>query len=201
VVCVDEKTQIQALRRPVPGLGMLSGLDRRREWEYQRDGTVNLLVTYTLMTGRLWGRVLLKNDHGHFIATWTSTWPPCPGRSGAFIAFSTTAPRTLRRRPRLGWPHRQVVWCSLHAGACVLGEPGRTGAERLQPSVLAGSRQRKSRRAHRAHRAGTRGIQPAQRASVHVVIHSTCNAPVALSTDFGNGALELTGVTKDINDT
>jgi DDE superfamily endonuclease len=83
VVCVDEKTQIQALRRPAPDLGMLSGFDRRREWEYQRDGTVNLLVTYTMMTGRLWGRVLLKNDHGHFIDSMNE--------------YLATVPRTIRR--------------------------------------------------------------------------------------------------------
>ncbi len=83
VVCVDEKTQIQALRRPVPDLVMLSGLDRRREWEYKRDGTVNLLVTYTPITGRLWGRVLPKNDHSHFIE--------------GFEAYLAEVPRTIRR--------------------------------------------------------------------------------------------------------
>ena len=83
VICVDEKTQIQALRRPTPDLGMLSGRDRRREWEYKRDGTVNLLVTYTLMTGRLWGRVLLKNDAVHFI-----------DRMDEYLA---TVPRSIRR--------------------------------------------------------------------------------------------------------
>jgi transposase len=82
VVCVDEKTQIQALRRPVPDLGMLSGRDRRREWEYQRDGTVNPLAVYTLMTGRVWGRVLLKNDHAHFIESMDE--------------YLTTVPRTIR---------------------------------------------------------------------------------------------------------
>ena len=80
---MDEKTQIQVLRRPGPDLGMLSGRDRRREWEYKRDGTVNLLVTYTLMTGRLWGRVLLKNDHAHFI--------------DSMDEYLTTVPRTIRR--------------------------------------------------------------------------------------------------------
>jgi hypothetical protein len=83
VVCVDEKTQIQALRRPGPDQGMLSGRDRRREWEYKRDGTVNLLVTYMLMTGRLWGRVLRKNDHAHFI--------------DSMDEYLTTVPRTIRR--------------------------------------------------------------------------------------------------------
>jgi hypothetical protein len=83
VVCVDEKTQIQALRRPAPDLGMLSGHDRRREWEYRRDGTVNLLAIYTLMTGSLWGRILVKNDAAHFIA--------------CMDEYLTSAPRTIRR--------------------------------------------------------------------------------------------------------
>lgn len=83
VVCADEKTQIQALRRLVPDLPMLSGSDRRREWEYARDGTVNLLATYTPITGRLWGRVLPKNDHDHFIE--------------GFEAYLAEVPRTIRR--------------------------------------------------------------------------------------------------------
>ncbi len=82
VVCVDEKTQIQALRRSVPDLPMRPGHDRRREWEYQRDGTVNLLVTYTPRTGSVWGRVLPKNDHGHFIE--------------GMEAYLATLPRTIR---------------------------------------------------------------------------------------------------------
>jgi hypothetical protein len=82
VVCVDEKTQIQALRRSVPDVPMRPGQDRRREWEYRRDGTVNLLVTYTPITGSLWGRVLPKNDHGHFIE--------------GMEAYLATLPRTIR---------------------------------------------------------------------------------------------------------
>jgi len=138
VVCVDEKTQIQALRRPVPDLGMLSGLDRRREWEYKRDGTVNLLITYTLMTGRLWGRVLPKNDHSHFIES--------------LEAFLVEVPRTIRRihcildngsshiaKDTQAWLACAGRSCgiSLYAGARVLGESSRTRAERLQPPVLA----------------------------------------------------------------
>jgi len=82
VVCVDEKTQIQALRR-VPDLPMRPGQDRRREWEYERDGTVNLLVTYTPITGRVWGRVLPTNDHRHFIE--------------GLEAYLFEVPRTIRR--------------------------------------------------------------------------------------------------------
>ena len=82
VVCVDEKTQIQALRRRVPDVPMRPGQDQRREWEYQRDGTVNLLVTYTPITGAVWGRVLPKNDHDYFIE--------------GLEAYLATLPRTIR---------------------------------------------------------------------------------------------------------
>jgi hypothetical protein len=68
VVCLDEKTQIQALRRPVPDLPMAPGRDLRREWEYTRDGTVNLLLTYLPVTGHVWGRILERNDHDHLLA-------------------------------------------------------------------------------------------------------------------------------------
>lgn len=83
VVCLDEKTQIQALRRPLPDLPMRPGQDRRREWEYKREGTVNLLVAYLPITGTLWSRVLPKNDHDHFIE--------------AVEAQLAQIPRTIRR--------------------------------------------------------------------------------------------------------
>jgi len=68
LICVDEKTQIPARGRPAPDLGMRPGRDLRREWEYVRHGTVNLLVAYRPLTGTLWGRLLPKNDHHHFVA-------------------------------------------------------------------------------------------------------------------------------------
>jgi len=83
VVCLDEKTQIQALRRPLPDLGMRPGRDLRREWEYKREGTVNLLMTYVPITGRVWGQVVPKNDHPHFLE--------------ALSAFLAEIPRTIRR--------------------------------------------------------------------------------------------------------
>jgi len=82
VVCLDEKTQIQALHRP-PDWPMRAGQDRRREWEYRRDGTVNLLIIYTLMTGAVWGRPVLKNDHVHF--------------TERLDEYVTSVPRTIRR--------------------------------------------------------------------------------------------------------
>jgi transposase len=67
VVCLDEKPNIQALGRTIPDLPPAPGYALRRDWEYVRHGTVNLLVIYNLLTGQLWGRVLAHNDAAHFI--------------------------------------------------------------------------------------------------------------------------------------
>lgn len=67
VVCLDEKPNIQALGRTIPDLPPAPGYALRRNWEYVRHGTVNLLVIYNLLTGQLWGRVLARNDAAHFI--------------------------------------------------------------------------------------------------------------------------------------
>jgi len=67
VVCLDEKTQIQALGRPYPDLPMRPGQDLCRAWEYVRHGTVNFLVVLQPLTGALWGRILARTDHEHFL--------------------------------------------------------------------------------------------------------------------------------------
>ncbi|MHB8345509.1 MAG: hypothetical protein ACYDED_14925 [Ferrimicrobium sp.] len=41
VLCVDEKTQIQALNRTQPMLGMQPGVPLRRTTEYKRNGISN----------------------------------------------------------------------------------------------------------------------------------------------------------------
>jgi hypothetical protein len=44
VLCVDEKSQIQALDRTQPALPMLPGTPERRAWDYIRHGTTSLFA-------------------------------------------------------------------------------------------------------------------------------------------------------------
>jgi transposase len=53
VVCVDEKTGIQALERAAPTLSMQPGLDERREFEYIRHGTTCLTANFEVATGEI----------------------------------------------------------------------------------------------------------------------------------------------------
>lgn len=57
VVCVDEKTGIQALGRKHPGRPAVPGRDGRREFEYLRRGTRCLLAGFSPHTGQVYGDV------------------------------------------------------------------------------------------------------------------------------------------------
>ena len=52
VLCVDEKSQIQALDRSQPVLPMLPGLPERRTHDYVRHGLTTLFAALDVATGR-----------------------------------------------------------------------------------------------------------------------------------------------------
>src|SRR5579884_4228979 len=61
VLCVDEKSQIQALDRSQPILPMLPGTPERATHDYKRHGTSSLYAALDLTTGKVIGR--LHNRH------------------------------------------------------------------------------------------------------------------------------------------
>jgi DDE superfamily endonuclease len=65
-VALDEKPSLQVLEPIAPGQRMRPGQIERREFEYRRHGTVNLLTGLTLYTGRIWAECLERNDGAHF---------------------------------------------------------------------------------------------------------------------------------------
>lgn len=66
VIAVDEKPGIQVLERAAAKQAMRPGQIERHEFEYERHGTINLLVGLTLFNGRMWAECLDKNDGEHF---------------------------------------------------------------------------------------------------------------------------------------
>lgn len=67
LICVDEKPNIQALSRLKPAQKMSPGQIARYEFEYKRQGTVNLLVALNVFNGKIWACCLEANNHEHFI--------------------------------------------------------------------------------------------------------------------------------------
>jgi transposase len=55
VLCVDEKSQIQALDRTAPVLPMLPGTPQRATHDYRRSGTSSLYAALDLTTGKVLG--------------------------------------------------------------------------------------------------------------------------------------------------
>jgi transposase len=61
IICVDEKTSIQALERRYLDLPMRPGLPVRREFEYIRHGTLALMGAFDVRRGKLFG--FASEDH------------------------------------------------------------------------------------------------------------------------------------------
>jgi len=57
VLCVDEKSQIQALDRTAPILPMLPGVPERATHDYRRSGTSSLYAALNLTSGKVIGRL------------------------------------------------------------------------------------------------------------------------------------------------
>lgn len=53
VVSTDEMTGIQALERKYPTKPMKPGLVEKREWEYKRHGTLSLIASFDVATGKV----------------------------------------------------------------------------------------------------------------------------------------------------
>jgi transposase len=69
VVCVDEKSQIQALDRTAPMLPIAPGLAERRTHDYKRAGTTTLFAALEVATGRITADACYpKHRHQEFLA-------------------------------------------------------------------------------------------------------------------------------------
>lgn len=68
VLCVDEKTQIQALDRRQPELPLRVGNPKRLTTTYKRHGTVSLIAALAVHAGDITAKTIDKNDHESFLA-------------------------------------------------------------------------------------------------------------------------------------
>jgi transposase len=68
VLCVDEKTQIQALNRTAPVFPMLPGTPARATHDYVRHGTSSLYAALDLSTGKVIGALHSRHRATEFLA-------------------------------------------------------------------------------------------------------------------------------------
>ena len=110
VLCVDEKTQVQALDRTQPLLPMRKGQFERRPHDYKRHGTVQLYAALEVQTGQVAGQTTQRH------------------RSREFTAFLA---EILRRYP-VGEIHIILDNVSSHHSAEVAVWHARPGHDRVQ---------------------------------------------------------------------
>jgi transposase len=67
VLCVDEKSQVQALDRSQPILPMRPGQVERRTHDYYRHGTTSLFAALDIATGKVIGRCHKRHRHQEFL--------------------------------------------------------------------------------------------------------------------------------------
>ena len=67
LLCVDERTQMQALGRPFPDKPVRSGVPARREFEYIRHGTKSLLAALAVHQGTVTGECYDRHSNVEFL--------------------------------------------------------------------------------------------------------------------------------------
>jgi transposase len=67
VLCVDEKSQIQALDRTQPLLPLRPGIPARQSHDYKRNGTTTLFAALSMLDGKVIGTCMDRHRHQEFI--------------------------------------------------------------------------------------------------------------------------------------
>lgn len=67
VLCVDEKSQIQALDRTAPILPLRPGLPERQTHDYKRHGTTTLFAAFNILNGKVIGSCLPRHRGKEFV--------------------------------------------------------------------------------------------------------------------------------------
>src|SRR5271167_1116936 len=107
VLCVDEKSQIQALDRTAPLLPMRPGQLERRSHDYTRHGTTSLFAAFDVKTGKVIGECHRRHRSTEFRKFLDTIDQAVPGDLDVHLILDNygthkTAPvrRWLAKRPR-----------------------------------------------------------------------------------------------------
>ena len=67
ILCVDEKSQIQALDRTQPGLPLKQGRCGTMTHDYKRNGTTTLFAALSVLDGKVIGQCVPRHRHQEFL--------------------------------------------------------------------------------------------------------------------------------------
>ena len=120
VLCVDEKSQIQALDRTQPVLPMLPGMPERRTHDYKRHGTTSLFAALDVATGRVIGKCYRRHRAREFLDFLKEIDRRVPGGLDIHIVMDNYA--THKTAAVKAWlARRAALACPLYADVGVVG--------------------------------------------------------------------------------
>jgi Integrase core domain. len=107
VLCVDEKSQIQALDRTQPGLPLKRGRCGTYTHDYQRHGTTTLFAALQVVEGRVIGQCYPRHRHQEFLRFLRKLDAEFPGNVALHLILDNygthghvRVQRWLKRHPR-----------------------------------------------------------------------------------------------------
>ena len=168
VLCVDEKSQIQALDRTQPVLPMLPGMPERRTHDYKRHGTTSLFAALDVATGSVIGKCYRRHRAREFLDFLKEIDRRVPDELDIHIVMDNYATHKTAAVKRRGWCAAAALACSLYADFGVLDQSGRTLVRRTDAQATA------ARRAH---------LHPPARSRYPGLHRKTQRRPQALQVD------------------
>jgi transposase len=87
VLCVDEKSQIQALNRTQPGLPLKKGRCGTMTHDYKRNGTTTLFAALDLLAGRVIGDFHKRHRHQEFLRFLRRIHREFPGKAALHLVM------------------------------------------------------------------------------------------------------------------
>ena len=102
ILCVDEKSQIQALERSQPILPLLPGVPERQSHDYYRHGTTTLFAALNVLSGKVIGECKEKHKASDYISFLRKIDRQCPkGKILHIVADNYSAHKTKEVREYL----------------------------------------------------------------------------------------------------
>lgn len=130
VMCLVEKSQIQALDREQPVLPMAPGVAERRTHTYLRNGTTSLFAALDIATGAVVGKCYKRHRATEFLAFLKELDRNLPQGPDVHLVMDNYA---THKTPKVkAWLARRPHW---HAHLGQLAEPDRALVRRTDPQA------------------------------------------------------------------
>ena len=158
VLCMDEKSQVQALDRTQPSLPMKKGRAGTMTHDYKRNGTTTLFAAIDVLTGTVIGQCLPRHRHEEFLKFLRTIDREVPKHLAVHLILDNYATHNTSRRATLAAPPQEIR-PTLHPNLVVVAEPGRTLVSRTHRQSAAARQLQLRPRAHHRDRGIPRGTQ------------------------------------------